>query len=91
MEITDDFENFSLSFGDGTYTSQNGKNVWPGSGTWKFVAGSTEQVERDDGVVVIDLSISDGQLTLSLEIDEDVFSIGRAKTIASRFVFVLTN
>ena len=86
-DVIDDFSTFSLNIGEGTYSSQNGKNVWPESGTWTFVEGSSSQFLRDDDVV-LDVSISGTTLTMSFSIDENVFS-GRSKIVDASYIFVL--
>ena len=88
VNVADDFANFSLSFGNGTYSSQNGAHVWASSGTWTWVSGKSDQILRDDNVV-IDLKVETNKLTLSFELQEDVFSTGKSKTVTSSFVFVL--
>lgn len=90
INVQDDFANFSLTIGEGTYSSQNGKHVWPASGSWSWVDDKTDQILRDDNVV-IDLTVETDKLTLSFDIDEDVFGIGRTQTTTSSFVFVLVN
>ncbi len=84
-----EFTNLKLTFGDKTYSSQNGLHVWPSSGSWQFVEGKTDQITRDDGVI-IDVSVNDISLTLSFKFEENVFTTGgREQTISSSLVFVL--
>jgi len=89
VDASAEFTNLKLTFGDKTYSSQNGRHVWPSSGSWQFVEGNSDQITRNDGVV-IDLIVSDTSLTLSFEFEENVFtSGGREQTVSSRLVFVL--
>ncbi len=89
LDSSAEFTNFILTIGDKTYSSQNGLHVWPSSGSWQFVEGKTDQITRDDGVI-IDVSVNDTSLTLSFKFEENVFtSGGRGQTISSSLVFVL--
>ncbi len=57
------FEGFTLALGDRTYTTQNGNDVWPVSGTWDFKANSLTILTRDDGVEMSLSTISDNEIT----------------------------
>jgi len=89
VDAASEFPDFSLAFGDGRYTAENGKHVWADAGTWEFVKDRSDQIIRDDDVI-IDLDIDGDKLTLSFELEENVFSIGgRSQTALSRFIFNL--
>jgi len=84
-----EFTNLKLTFGNKTYSSQNGLHVWPSSGSWQFVEGKSDQVTRDDGII-IDVEVDDTSLTLSFKFDENIFTTGgREQSISSSLVFVL--
>lgn len=82
------FREFVLTFGNRSYSSTNGGEVWRDSGTWDFTEGSADQIIRDDEVV-IDLEIAPSLLTLRFELEEEVLIGGRLKTVATNYIFVL--
>jgi hypothetical protein len=90
QDAISEFPDFEIEIGDGTYDTKNGKHLWEDSGTWTFADGRSDQIIRDDGVV-IDLELTEDQLKLSFEVDENVYSIGggRTETIISEFFFNL--
>ncbi len=83
------FENLSLSFGDGTFTSQNGGEVWPSSGTWQFANDGASAIIRDDGTVVNIVTLNASTLVLSLSWSGNSIGLGRSESISGEHVFTL--
>ncbi len=80
------FENFTLTIGTFTYTSTNGLDVWPDSGTWEFQGQSVSSVIRDDGVVMTWELASDNELLISFNF---VDPNGRHSGIGGSYQFSL--
>ena len=89
LDASYEYENFNVTFGEGTYTSVEGRHIWAESGTWEFAEGKSDQIIRDDNTL-IDLEIDGDKLTLSFEIEELVYpSGGRTQTLFIKYLFSL--
>jgi hypothetical protein len=82
------FDGLTLSFGEGTYTAANGQQVWPASGTWKWVDNTGKSFTRQDNVVVSVASASATGLVLGLSWSQTSLVGGRANSIAGNHTFV---
>jgi hypothetical protein len=86
-DVSSQFNGFTLSFGEFTYTTQNGLvSAWPGSGTWKFSNKGPNKIERDDGIVM-GVNLTNNNLTLKYTVSGK--SGGKVKGIEGEFTFVL--
>jgi len=83
-DVTADWANFVLTFGDKTYQTSSADSplVWPASGTWAFGADLNTLV-RDDGV---DITIKLSDTSLELQFDYTA-SGGRFDGIEGNWVF----
>lgn len=90
LDQNDLFEGFSLSFGDGTFTSQNGGEVWPASGTWQFANEEATAIVRDDDTVINILTLNDFALVISLSWSENTIGLGRTNSISGEHVFTFS-
>ncbi len=88
IEITGDYEGFQIEIKDGSYQSVNGRQAWPESGTWQFVDGKSDQLTRDDGVIMT-VVIDGDEINISFTIDEEIFVGGRQKTVQALLTFFL--
>lgn len=89
LDASFEFTNFNVTFGEGTYTSVDGRHVWAEAGTWEFAEGKSDQIVRDDNTL-IDLEIDGDKLILSFEIEELVYpSGGRTQTLLIKYLFSL--
>ena len=61
---TSSFQGMTLNFTDAGYTTTNGKEVWPSTGTWQFARGSSTSITRNDGTVITIDAIADAGMTL---------------------------
>ena len=85
---TSDFEGFQLELKDGTFRTINGGQAWPESGTWQFVEGESNQLIRDDGVIMT-VELQGDDVEISFTFEEEVFTGGRTKTVQTRIAFIL--
>ncbi|HMQ01344.1 MAG TPA: hypothetical protein PKC24_16300, partial [Cyclobacteriaceae bacterium] len=68
FDVSDQFANFRLAFGDFTYNTQGGvQTAWPASGTWQFENGNANQLRRNDDVLMT-VSVVNNRLTLSFNV-----------------------
>ena len=88
QEVGDDYDTFEIEFNADTYRTINGGSAWPASGTWKFVDGKSDEIIRD-GDVTIKLIVTENDITLDFNVDEDVFSGARIQTVNAQFTFLL--
>ena len=82
------FDGFTLMLGDRVYSTQNGQNVWPVTGTWDFKTNSLIAFIRDDGVENSLNIISDNEIVVSF-IYPDGSSCGRYSGISGHYIFYL--
>lgn len=76
------------TWGDRTYSTQNGQNVWPVSGTWDFESNSLTTLIRDDGVEMSLTIISDNEIVISFTYSEGS-SGGRYSGVSGDYEFNL--
>lgn len=88
-DVTDRYQQFTLTLTtDKTYSTTNGGNPWPARGTFDFMNETlTDQVMRDDNVVVVINEVSASSLVLSFNISS---VRGAAAGITGSFTFSLT-
>ncbi|UII26785.1 hypothetical protein LVD15_26410 [Fulvivirga maritima] len=61
----DGWDDFEIEFTEETYITTNTQTqIWPESGSWHFVEGSLNQMERGDGIV-IDFQVTGSALTMT--------------------------
>lgn len=89
VEVTDEYDSFSLSIGEFTYTSTDGAPVWPASGTWAFSGDKIDEIVRDDGIV-IKVTVTTTTLKLNFSRTESVFG-GRLQSVDVNYEFELKN
>lgn len=66
-DITANFSGFGVSFGDGTYGTTAGGDLFKASGTWQWVDDSDRQVLLDDGKEVRLTDLSETDLTFTFQ------------------------
>jgi hypothetical protein len=76
------YPGLSLNFQQSVYTSVNGLDVFPASGTWRFSGSDGKLIIRDDGLEITIESIDDGQLILSFYWADSNFVGGRKSELA---------
>ena len=87
-DVTDQFNGFTLTIGEFTYTTTNAlESAWSSSGTCSFLNNDASTILRDDDTI-IDVGISGGQLTLTFSVD-DLSSGGRLRGINGDYQFVM--
>ena len=87
--VSSQFEGFSLSFGEFTYSTQNGlATAWPSAGIWEFVNDNPNKIIRNDGVE-IDVSLINNDLVLSFNVTG--VTGGRIKGIDGNYIFTLSS
>lgn len=89
-DVTTQYQQFTLTLTtDKTYSTTNGGNPWPASGTFDFPDGVvTDRVIRDDNVTVTISEVSATLLVLSFNVNS--VGSGTAAGITGSFTFTLT-
>ncbi len=87
FDVSSQFDGFTLTFGEFTYSSKNGLNsAWPSTGTWEFSNDNPNKILRNDGVLM-DATVANNSLTLKFRVS-DVG--GRSNGLDGEYVFVLS-
>ena len=84
------YDGLKLSFNNGGFTSVNGRGVWPATGTWSFTDDSGKAFKRGDEALVDIVSISETNLTLSLDWAKTTVGPGRSLSVPGKHVFSMT-
>ena len=90
VDKTAQFTGLTLKFTMTNYTTTNGKQVWPASGTWKFKNDDAKVILRDQDVEVTIMDVSSATLKLSLNWSITTLGSGRSMSVAGKHEFVLT-
>lgn len=83
------YQDFSIAFSNGEYTTTAGFPVWKMSGTWVFLNEEATLINMDDTREVEINSISDDFLELTFQWDENTFEPGRGKSVKGKNKFKL--
>jgi hypothetical protein len=91
LDVTQDlFKDFSITFGEGTLTTTGTTPVWLRQDTWSFKDESATVIIRGQDSKEITISeITQDQLILTLEWEQNTFEGGRAKSIKGTYQFAL--
>lgn len=81
------YPGLTVSFAASTFSSTNGKLVWPATGTWTFGSDNGRILVRDDGISVSITDISDSQLKLALSWTKTTLDAGRPASLRGAHVF----
>ena len=85
VDVTSQFSNFTLTFGNKTYSSSGGLNLWiDGTGTWDFADTETTSKIIVAGVPM-DVSIVSGTMTLSFNLSNAAVG-GRISSVTGSYI-----
>lgn len=84
------FEDFTIKFTEGSYTSTGTTPVWARAGTWKFKDDTGTTLVREDGLEVQVSDITETAVKFTLEWAETTREDGRSKSLAGTHVFTLS-
>ena len=85
VDVTSQFSDFTLTFGNKTYSSSGGINFWlDGSGTWDFADTETTSKIIVAGVPM-DVSIVSGTMTLSFNLSNAAVG-GRLSSVTGNYI-----
>ena len=88
LDVTDQYSGFTLTVNQLNYTTQNGGNPWPSSGTYDFKDGDLTTIIRNDGTEIKIEELTTSSLILSFNYAS--LSGGRTAGITGDFTFSLT-
>lgn len=90
-DVTSQFDSFTLTVsGDRTYSTTNGGNPWPASGTFTLTGQDFDSFRRDDGVIINLVEITDSKLILSFQMNSVRSIRSGVDGITGDFTFNLT-
>ncbi len=87
MNETDTYRDLTISFSQSSYSTSNGRVIWPETGTWEFVDDSNTVIRRGDGLLVTIQSITSNSLVLALVWESRSIDTGRKLAIAGNHIF----
>lgn len=87
VDKTSMYANMTLTFTSNSFSTTNGKVVWPSSGTWTFVDNTAKKIKRNDNLEVTITEVSANVLKLSLTWTTGTLGTGRTTSIAGNHVF----
>ena len=89
VDQTSVYAGLTIQFAATSYTTTNGKVVWPASGTWSFTSTDATTIKRDDGIEV-KVEVTDTTLKLTLTWTKSTLTGGRLESIKGLNVFSFT-
>jgi hypothetical protein len=89
VDKTATYAGLSVTFTSTSYSTTNGKALWPASGSWSFVDAAGKKVKREDGTE-IDVEVTDTSLKLSFSWTKTNLGGGRVESIAGKHVLSFT-
>ncbi|HEY0742247.1 MAG TPA: hypothetical protein VGD40_12325 [Chryseosolibacter sp.] len=87
VDHTQLFQNMTLAISKSSFTTTNGGQVWPASGTWEFADEQATTIIRGDNITITIEAAAESELRLSLQWNETTFGPGRKKSISGMHVF----
>ncbi|MCB0490931.1 MAG: hypothetical protein KDC93_00805 [Cyclobacteriaceae bacterium] len=88
VDVTQQYEGFTLTISGQNYTTTNGENPWPSAGTYEITAEDLSTIRRSDGTNITIDNITGDELILSFNFN--TLASGRAKGVTGNFTFSLT-
>lgn len=89
VDVTNQFDGFALTLRkDFTYSTTNGGNAWPASGSFAFADEQQNQIQRDDNVLILIGDVTANNLEVSFNVNT-VAGSGRLNGITGNFIFKL--
>lgn len=87
VDQTNIYKGLTITFTSSAYTTTNGGQVWPASGTWIFSDNTGKAITRSDGLPVTLPSADNNTLVLKLTWSKTTFGPGRASSLKGDNVF----
>ena len=89
INYSDVYKDFSITFGQNTYTTQSGNPIWLPSGTWAFTNEEATLLKFDGTMDVEINSITTDFLELTVQWDKNTFDPGRVNSVKGKHQFKL--
>lgn len=87
VDVTDQYTGFTLTINGQNYTTTNGGNPWPDSGTYDIKVEDLSTVHRSDGTNITIDKVTPDELILSFNYTN--LSAGRTHGVTGNFTFSL--
>ncbi|WP_089241153.1 hypothetical protein [Belliella buryatensis] len=87
MNQTDIYRDLQLNFSASSYTSTNGRVIWPETGTWEFTDETNTVIRRDDGLLVTIQVVTSNSLILALTWESGSITTGRIAAVSGNHIF----
>jgi hypothetical protein len=84
------YKNLTLSFTDTGFTTTNGANVWPASGTWSFTNDTGKSMLRSDGTTITITEATATKLVLAFNWANKTIGPGRVESVSGAHVFTFS-
>ncbi|MEQ8363404.1 MAG: hypothetical protein RIF39_09720 [Cyclobacteriaceae bacterium] len=87
VDVTQQYEGFTLTISGQNYTTTNGRNPWPDAGTYEINAEELSTLRRSDGINITVDKVTADELILSFNFS--TLAGGRTKGVTGNFTFSL--
>ena len=84
------YTGLNISFTSTGFTTINGGKIFPPSGSWEFTSDDANAIERNDGLVMDIISISETQLKLGLTWTNGTIGTGRVSSVSGDHVLTFS-
>jgi hypothetical protein len=69
-DVSANYQGFSLTYADGSYTTTNGAELFQARGTWEWIDEQASMIRLDDGKELTIVSLTDVRLTFTFNFSE---------------------
>lgn len=87
VDVTNNFAGMTIQFTETQFTSVNGGQLWPSSGSWQFRSLDGKVISRNDNLE-LNLNVTDASLEIRLYWAVTTFGSGRPEGIKGNYTFV---
>lgn len=84
------YAGLSILFGEETFTTTNGGEQWPASGTWSFTDATAKVIERNDGLLITLTEVAEKRVVIAFTWSDTTFEEGRSQSLSGNHIFTLT-
>ncbi|MBN8577551.1 MAG: hypothetical protein J0L66_11455 [Cytophagales bacterium] len=89
VDKTATYSGLKIQFTGNSFTTVNGKAIWPASGTWSFTDDTATKIKRNDGLEMDIVNISTSNLQLQFTWNSSSLGAGRTTSVAGSHVLIL--
>ena len=80
------YNGLTIRFGESSFETTNGGEVWPTSGLWQFTTADATIIKRNDGIE-IQVEVTEAMLRLTLQWAKTTYAGGRQNSVKGTNIF----